>query len=162
MRRPMLVPVLAALTALAAGASAGRAAAPPVPVAATERIAIVLTPHTAFARPSRAGKPEQVVQPDTPLTHVPTRLPVLGHYRGAHGRLWLHVLLPGRPNSHAGWIEAPGTKAAWTHWAIVVDLRRRFVTVFHRGAPVRRFRVVVGRPSAPTPTGRFFVEETLA
>jgi lipoprotein-anchoring transpeptidase ErfK/SrfK len=87
---------------------------------------------------------------------------VLGHYRGAHGRLWLHVLLPGRPNGHAGWIGARGTKAAWTHWAIVVDLRRRSVTVFHRGTPVKRFRVVVGRPSAPTPTGRFFVEETLA
>jgi lipoprotein-anchoring transpeptidase ErfK/SrfK len=158
MRSLVLVPVIATV---AFGAAAGRAAAPPTGVAATERVAIVLTQHAAFARPARTGRPEQVVQSYTPITHEQTRLPVLGHYR-THGRLWLHVLLPGRPNSHAGWIEARGTKAAWTHWSIVVDLRRRSVTVFNRGASVRRFRVVVGRPSAPTPAGHFFVEEILA
>jgi lipoprotein-anchoring transpeptidase ErfK/SrfK len=35
------------------------------------------------------------------------------------------------------------------------------VIVFHEGRAVRRFAAVVGKPSTPTPRGRFFVEEAL-
>jgi lipoprotein-anchoring transpeptidase ErfK/SrfK len=36
------------------------------------------------------------------------------------------------------------------------------VTVYDRGVLVRRFLGVVGKPSTPTPVGRFFVEESVA
>jgi len=159
MRTRILIPAIAAL---AVAAQAGPAGAGVVRVAPTQRLAVVLTPHVAFSRPAPTAAQEQVVSPITPLTHEQTRLPVLGKYRGPQGVLWLHVLLPGRPNGHAGWIKAPGTKAAWTHWAIVVDVARRTVEVYDRGSLVKRFEVVVGRPSAPTPTGRFYVEESLS
>ena len=88
-------------------------------------------------------------------------LPVVGHATAPNGRRWLRVRLPGRPNGHTGWIEQVGTTERSTEWSIVVDLSRRAAIVYHRGRSVRTFAVVVGKPSTPTPQGRFFVEEAL-
>jgi lipoprotein-anchoring transpeptidase ErfK/SrfK len=102
----------------------------------------------------------EMVAARRPLTKVPTVLPVLGH--AGKGDAWLHVLLPGRPNGHAGWISANRSRSGSTPWRIQVALSIRRVTVFHDGRVIRRFRAVVGKPSTPTPRGRFFVEEVLA
>ena len=37
----------------------------------------------------------------------------------------------------------------------------RRVTVFYRGRAKRRYKAIVGKPSTPTPRGRFFIEEAL-
>jgi lipoprotein-anchoring transpeptidase ErfK/SrfK len=87
-------------------------------------------------------------------------LPVLG--RAGIGDAWLRVRLPGRPNSHSGWISAKGTRSAATPWRIEVSVSSRRVTVFRQGRAIRRFHAVVGKPSTPTPRGSFFVEEALA
>jgi len=47
-------------------------------------------------------------------------------------------------------------------WRLAIDLSARRVTVYHRGRIQRRFLAVVGKPSTPTPRGRFFVEEALS
>jgi lipoprotein-anchoring transpeptidase ErfK/SrfK len=104
----------------------------------------------------------QFVPATTPITHEQTVLPVLGHHRGPQGVTWLLVRLPGRPNGHTGWIRGPGTRQSHTAYGLVVDLGHRQVDVYHRGVVVKRFSVVIGRPSAPTPTGAYFVEESLA
>ena len=70
-------------------------------------------------------------------------------------------MLPGRPNGSSGWIAKQGTRAQVTGWRIAVSLGARRVTVYRHGRAIRRFAAVVGKPSTPTPTGRFFVEETL-
>ncbi len=70
-------------------------------------------------------------------------------------------MLPGRPNGSTGWITRKGTRKLITSWRVVVDLATRRVTAYHRGRAVRAFRAVVGKPSTPTPSGTFFVEETL-
>jgi lipoprotein-anchoring transpeptidase ErfK/SrfK len=103
----------------------------------------------------------EVVQPQTPLTSERTILPVLAHQRGKQGVMWLKVLLPGRPNGHTGWIRQPGTVGATTHWAIVIHLSQRKVDVLDSGRLAESFHAVVGKPSTPTPQGRFFVEEWL-
>jgi lipoprotein-anchoring transpeptidase ErfK/SrfK len=36
------------------------------------------------------------------------------------------------------------------------------VTVYHDGRAARRFPAVVGKPSTPTPRGRFFIEEAMS
>ena len=74
---------------------------------------------------------------------------------------WLLVMLPGRPNGSTGWIAQQGTRKLVTSWHIVVNLAGRRVTAYRDGRVVRAFRAVVGKPSTPTPTGKFFVEETL-
>jgi lipoprotein-anchoring transpeptidase ErfK/SrfK len=47
-----------------------------------------------------------------------------------------------------------------TGWSIVVKLAHRRLLVYRYGGLDRSFAVVIGKPSTPTPTGRFFVEET--
>jgi lipoprotein-anchoring transpeptidase ErfK/SrfK len=96
-----------------------------------------------------------------PITGERTALPVIGHARGNGGIAWLRVMLPGRPNGSSGWIVEQGTRAEATGWRIAVDLGARRVTVYRHGRAVRRFAAVVGKPSTPTPTGSFFVEETV-
>jgi lipoprotein-anchoring transpeptidase ErfK/SrfK len=72
---------------------------------------------------------------------------------------WVRVSLPGRPNGHDGWIRSAATQRASTAWRLAVDLSSRTLTVYRLGHIVRTFRAVVGKPSTPTPTGSFFVEE---
>ncbi len=117
----------------------------------------LLRGHTVRARPAIHSTPLDIVPAATPITGEQTTLPVLAR----RGR-WLEVRLPGRPNGHTGWILAGKTVRSVTAWHIVVDTSRRTVTVFRAGRPVRTFDAVVGKPSTPTPTGNFFVEESVA
>jgi lipoprotein-anchoring transpeptidase ErfK/SrfK len=70
-------------------------------------------------------------------------------------------MLPGRPDGSTGWIAQQGTRKLVTGWRLLVDLAARRVRAYHDGRTVRTFQAVVGKPSTPTPTGRFFVEETV-
>jgi lipoprotein-anchoring transpeptidase ErfK/SrfK len=84
-------------------------------------------------------------------------------FAGSSGRSsWVRVGLPGRPNSHKGWISTLRTRRTSTEWHLSVDLSTRRVTVYRDGRAKRRFRAVVGEPSTPTPRGQFFIEEALA
>ena len=96
-----------------------------------------------------------------PITGERTTLPVIGRSTGPGGIAWLHVMLPGRPNGSTGWIAGQGTRKLVTSWHIVVNLAGRRVTVYRDGRVARTLMAVVGKPSTPTPTGKFFVEETL-
>lgn len=102
-----------------------------------------------------------VVSNTRPITGGQTVLPVIAHATDRRGAAWLRVLLPGRPNSHTGWISTRSTTPAVTRWHIVIRISTRTVTAIRDGRPLRTFRVVVGQPSTPTPLGRFFVEETV-
>ena len=117
----------------------------------------LLSDHLVHAAPRADARRIGWVAGRRPLTGVRTALPVLGRA----GR-WVHVRLPGRPNGHAGWISADGTRRAITAWRIVIRLSSRLVTVYRRGLVQGRFRAIVGRADAPTPRGRFFVEEGIA
>ena len=70
-------------------------------------------------------------------------------------------MLPGRPNSSTGWIAQSATRASSTSWRIALQTSTRRIRVYRRGRLVRSFSVVVGKPSTPTPHGRFFVEESI-
>jgi lipoprotein-anchoring transpeptidase ErfK/SrfK len=89
----------------------------------------------------------------------PVQLLVLATRTGSDGQLWLRVLLPIRPNGTSAWIPAATTDLSATPWRIVISTERRAVSVFQNGNRVRTFRAVVGKPSTPTPHGRFAVYE---
>src|SRR5581483_10523854 len=152
----VLAALLLALTSTAA-ATARTARAPQV--ARVQRLAQVMTPHGVHSRPDGHSPVTELVQPRRPLTNERTILPVLARRRGRQGVWWLKVLLPGRPNGHTGWIKKPGTLGAITRYAVVVRLGERRVDVYHSGRLAESFPAVVGKPSTPTPQGRFFVEE---
>jgi lipoprotein-anchoring transpeptidase ErfK/SrfK len=143
-----------------AGAAAPAPSARPV-VERTQELALLLGPHTAMSAPDNHSVALQLVGARRPITGERTALPVIGHETGAGGVRWLHVLLPGRPNGHSGWIDKRGTAAAVTGWHIVVDTAERRVTVYQNGRAARTFKAVVGKPSTPTPRGEFFVEEAI-
>jgi lipoprotein-anchoring transpeptidase ErfK/SrfK len=154
----VVVGLLAAVIGSALGAPA-QADASRVP--ATQPLVVLLHDHVARVSPNAHSRRVTSVAVFRPLTHVRTALPVLGRVTKA-GKPWVRVRLPGRPNGHAGWIRAWQTRRASTPWRIALDLSRRLVTVYYDGRVERRFRAVVGKPSTPTPRGRFFIEESLA
>lgn len=87
----------------------------------------------------------------------PTVLPVLRR-RGD----WYGVLAPHLPNGRIGWISARAQLTSYaTEYRIVASLRRREVVVRRAGRIVQRFRVAIGSPATPTPTGRFAVTDKL-
>ncbi|MDQ6749174.1 MAG: L,D-transpeptidase [Actinomycetota bacterium] len=118
--------------------------------------------HVARTRPDTHARPIEVIPGRRPLTRVRTVLPVLGHAISRDRQSWVRVRLPGRPNGHTGWIPVRHTTLTSTPWRISIALSTRRVTVYHHGQPRRRFRAVIGKPSTPTPRGRFFIEEALA
>jgi lipoprotein-anchoring transpeptidase ErfK/SrfK len=154
-----LVVLLAALSVAAATGSTAAASSTPVP--AITQLAALLSPHGVHKGPE-AGTPQTEVLPRrTPITGEDTTLPVTGSLTAADGVRWLQVMLPGRPNSSTGWIVQRGTRRLLTEWHIVVSLGAREVSAYRAGILVRTFRAVVGKPATPTPTGQFFVQETL-
>jgi lipoprotein-anchoring transpeptidase ErfK/SrfK len=130
-------------------------------VQATQQLAVLLTAHAAHRAPA-AGSPQVALVPaHGPITGEQTTLPVIGHSSGPGGARWLQVMLPGRPDGSTGWIAQSATHRLTTGWRILVDLATRRVRVYRDGRTVRTFQAVVGKPSTPTPTGQFFVEETV-
>lgn len=130
-------------------------------VAAAQRLALLLSPHLVHKAPRARSPILTSLAAQRPITGEATTLPVIRSSYGPEGITWLDVMLPGRPNGSSGWIAQQGTRRLATSWHLTVDLGARLVRVFRAGRIVRRFRAVVGKPSTPTPTGRFFVEETL-
>jgi hypothetical protein len=127
-----------------------------------QALVVLLHDHVARSAPSINAHRMATVGSRRPLTGVRSVLPVLGHATDRHGRTWVDVRLPGRPNGSDGWITTAGTMPSWTPWRLSVNLNARLVTVFYRGRVAHRFPAVVGAPSTPTPQGRFFIEEGLS
>jgi lipoprotein-anchoring transpeptidase ErfK/SrfK len=146
-----------------AGLTARSAAAAGVPsrLQATQQIAVLLTAHRAHRQPEAGSPQTALVAARRPITGEQTTLPVTGSLTGPDGVRWLQVMLPGRPNSSTGWIAQQGTRELVTRWHLLVNLSARRVSVYRAGRIQRSFTAVVGKPSTPTPTGQFFVEETL-
>jgi hypothetical protein len=127
----------------------------------TQRLAVLLYPHRAYESP-RTGAPLVASVPaQTPITGEQTTLPVIGQAAGRGGTHWLEVMLPGRPNGLTGWIEQGGSYQLVTGWHIVVTESDPHVSIYFHGRLQRTFEAVVGKPSTPTPTGSFFVQETI-
>ncbi len=145
------------------GVTGGLAVAGGVParVPAAQQLAVLLSAHGVHREPDTGSPQTELVPSHRPITGERTTLPVTGSLIGPDGGRWLQVMLPGRPNSSTGWITEKGTRKLVTGWHIVVDLAARRVSAYNDGRLMRSFQAVVGKPSTPTPTGEFFVEEAL-
>jgi lipoprotein-anchoring transpeptidase ErfK/SrfK len=149
------------VAAAATAAAAAPAAAREPRVAPTQELATLLTSHKVVS--SLPARPSSVTRVPAwrPITGTQTVLPILDHATTQGGAPWLRVLVPGRPNGRKGWIKQRGTVTTTTSWHIVVRTSSRRVHVYRRGRLLRTFAAVVGKPSTPTPRGRFFVEESV-
>lgn len=147
--RPLALLLLALIALTWTGAAAA--------VSPSQELVVLLGPHPARWQPAVRSATISLVPARTPITGERTVLPVLA--RKGH---WLRVRLPGRPNGHTGWISQAATGRSVTAWHLLVDRTHRRVTVYRAGRPVRVFRAIVGKPSTPTPSGEYFVEESIA
>jgi lipoprotein-anchoring transpeptidase ErfK/SrfK len=87
--------------------------------------------------------------------------PVLEHRLLKNGSEWLRVrALRGRENVSV-WIPTWATRRVWLDYRVLIDLSSRKAKIYRAGKVVKRFRVVVGAPSTPTPTGHFFVVDRM-
>ena len=155
----VLILGLCASTGLIAASTA--AAGAPGHVRATQRLAELQYGHLAYRYPWTSARRVLSVPSRTPITGEHTTLPVLGQVVSRGETRWLKVMLPGRPNGLTGWIKQGGTSERVTPWHVTVSLPARQVWVYLDGRLRRSFRAVVGKPLTPTPTGRFFVQETV-
>jgi lipoprotein-anchoring transpeptidase ErfK/SrfK len=160
MRRGRLV-ILVAAAAMAGNAAPAGAAAPPK-VRPLQELAVLLEPHEVRAIPRARPSHPVTIPAWAPITGGATVLPVIGHATTGGGVRWLRVMLPGRPNGATGWIAQRATRSNTTSWRIAIRTAARQVRVYRRGELVRTFSAVVGKPSTPTPHGRFFIEESIA
>lgn len=174
------VVTIAAIGALAAGFAPAMAQDPAAPAAppATEQPPVapkspiappnprrswagrLLVVATARMYPTPGGKPLRLVQPIAPLGAGPVWLQVRG-VKVVAGVRWVKVLLPVRPNGRTGWIRASDMVFRPIDLRIDVDLSDRTLKLFRKGKRIRTFRVAVGTPENPTPTGRFAVAEVI-
>jgi lipoprotein-anchoring transpeptidase ErfK/SrfK len=159
--RLTLVACVAATGAVATGALAPARAEARRIVAPTQELAMLLTSHKVFSTLEAGRSTVTSVQASRPITGGQTVLPVTARGTSADGTLWLRVRVPGRPNGSQGWIKKQGTVLKDTSWHIVITTSDRRVRAYYDGRLVRSFTAIVGKPSTPTPRGRFFVEESI-
>jgi lipoprotein-anchoring transpeptidase ErfK/SrfK len=151
-----VVLLAAAATAIASPPAGARA-----PVKPIQQVAELLKAHHVVSGIHASPSVVRTVSASGPITGGPTVLPVVRHTTTSDGARWLRVMLPGRPNGATGWITRRKTVLSTTKWHLVVRTASRRVLVYRRGRLVRVFAAIVGKPSTPTPNGRFFVEESV-
>jgi lipoprotein-anchoring transpeptidase ErfK/SrfK len=150
-----------AATATAAVAVPSASAGAPPAVGSTQKVAMLLTSHEVLSSLKARSSRVTTVSASRPITGGQTVLPVVGRTTTPDGARWLRVMVPGRPNGRTGWIAQRGTVLAATSWHVVIRTSARRILVYRRGLLVRSFSAIVGKPSTPTPHGRFFVEESV-
>lgn len=139
-------------------------AVPAGAVAPSQAVATLRAGHAIYAAPG--GRRQANISAQRPITGEATTLPVLATRHVASGT-WLEVRLPGRllpgaPNGRTGWIKAAQTRLWAIPWHIAVSLHQRVARIYNGGRLLKTWKVVVGAPSTPTPSGQFFVEENVA
>jgi lipoprotein-anchoring transpeptidase ErfK/SrfK len=87
--------------------------------------------------------------------------PVLRHQVMADGSEWLQVDALRNRTQVKVWIPRWATRRVMIAWHIKVDISSRLATIYRNGKVARRFRVVVGAPNTPTPTGRWYVVDRM-
>jgi lipoprotein-anchoring transpeptidase ErfK/SrfK len=151
------VAAVAVALALLAQAPAAAARKPAGPTRTEAWIARIVRPTAARNRPN--GSIVRRVGVQGHWYGGPVGLLVLGSRIDSHGRRWLNVRLPGRPNRSSGWIRASVARLSRTGYRIVVSVGRRTVRLLDRGRLVHTYGAVVGKSVTPTPPGLFAVSE---
>ncbi|MEX2196660.1 MAG: L,D-transpeptidase family protein [Thermoleophilaceae bacterium] len=170
--------------AAATAPAPARATASPVPSPSPERAALLdAAPRRVQAPPGRAPRDARGLIAKVPAG---TRLPVLDRPGGSvvgragdrtdfgsrtaltvfetrGGGRWIGVATDARPPGRLGWIRVPAGRLDWyrTDRSLHVDVSERRMELRDGRRVLRSATVGVGRPSTPTPTGRFGVTDRL-
>lgn len=78
----------------------------------------------------------------------------------AHGREWVKLRIPGRPNGRTGWVRRDALgRFHLTRQVVVVNRERRRMYFYRHGRRIWSAPVGVGKRGSPTPVGHFWVNE---
>ncbi|MHB8492501.1 MAG: L,D-transpeptidase [Solirubrobacteraceae bacterium] len=85
---------------------------------------------------------------------------LLSERQGTSGGTWVRLRMPGRPNGRTGWVRRTALGPFHqTHWQLVVNRRAERLFAFQDGILRYSAPVGVGKPSTPTPAGRFWIRD---
>jgi L,D-transpeptidase catalytic domain len=80
----------------------------------------------------------------------------------AHGRPWLQIRVPGRPNGRTGYVpEQALSPLRVVETQLIVDRKRLKATLYKRGRAIWSSPVGIGAPGTVTPAGHFWIRERL-
>jgi hypothetical protein len=86
--------------------------------------------------------------------------PVLRRFTRRHGRTWLRIRVPMRPNGRTGWVRASALGPLYrVRTRLVVERGRLRATLYRSGRPIWRSPIGVGAASTRTPAGYFWIRE---
>jgi hypothetical protein len=108
-----------------------------------------------YAEPG-ATEPIRSLQPTT-ILGTTTVLTVLEGPRAG----WARVMLPLRPNGSQGWVRTDGMAMFVVEGSIAIDISDRTLTYRVGQAEVLTTEIAVGSSRNPTPTGHFFVTDSV-
>jgi hypothetical protein len=86
---------------------------------------------------------------------APVYLPVIERRDG-----WVRVRTSMR-RARSGWVPADAGPVLRQPRSIVIDLSDRRMRIIHRGRVTHSYKVAIGSPAHPTPTGTFYVTDRL-
>jgi hypothetical protein len=123
-----------------------------------EGMSLVLGAREAVSVYSEPGTADPIrVVDQTTILGTTTVLTVLEGPKSG----WARVMLPGRPNGAEGWVMTDGMSLFAVEGALIIDLSDRTLTYRVGDADVLTTEIGVGSSRNPTPTGRFFVTDTV-
>ncbi len=80
----------------------------------------------------------------------------------AQRREWVKLRIPMRPDGHTGWVQRDTLGAFHlTHLLLVVDRERLKISLYNHGQLRWSAPIAVGKPTTPTPPGRFWITERI-
>jgi lipoprotein-anchoring transpeptidase ErfK/SrfK len=150
-----------AMSAVAATVSSAATSHRHISLAGTTALLILDRPLEARAAPDASAHVVGVVPASTYFSRSRMTLPVVGTTIGSGRVRWVRVRLPSRPDGATGWVRADAGTLGRTGWKIVVRRGARRAFILEDGKQQASFAVVVGKPSTPTPLGRFFVVDKM-
>lgn len=123
------------------------------------RWAYVARIATVYAAPSTHGRALAKLHWWTEDGRSEIYLVLRAHW-DRHGREWIKLRIPARPNGQVGWVSAGALgRLHLTHQRVVVDRARLRLYFYEWGRLRWSAPVAVGKPSTPTPPGNFWVRE---
>lgn len=69
------------------------------------------------------------------------------------------ITVPYTMNPRPGWIRISGLKKSYTKYRVLVDVSRHRLTLLRWGRVVMKVPAAMGKPSTPTPPGRYYVAD---
>jgi hypothetical protein len=75
---------------------------------------------------------------------------------------WVGVVSPLAGNGRLGWLPDADVSIGTVNWTLRVSLSARQLTVLEGKRVMERYKIAIGKPSAPTPTGIYAVTDRLS